>query len=158
MWVKMVKQCHKPPIWEWFIPPIYVFFPECVFLSWICCATHLWICVPDGIYILHHVIGNSFVRSDGHASVKTYHKRLNAYSYTKKVYWWVSQYLPRVHSTASFIYRLKKMIRMFLSKSQIIFHCCLCTPFSRVLAWAPRFVWAAECWVVTCCGWVIMRH
>ena len=20
MWV---KQCHKPPIWEWFIPPIY---------------------------------------------------------------------------------------------------------------------------------------
>jgi hypothetical protein len=20
MWV---KQCHKPPIWEWFIPPLY---------------------------------------------------------------------------------------------------------------------------------------
>ena len=19
----MVKQCHKPPIWEWFPPPIY---------------------------------------------------------------------------------------------------------------------------------------
>ena len=22
----LVKQCHKPPIWEWFIPPIYVWF------------------------------------------------------------------------------------------------------------------------------------
>ena len=20
MWV---KQCHKPPIWQWFVPPIY---------------------------------------------------------------------------------------------------------------------------------------
>jgi len=23
IYIMWVKQCHKPPIWEWFIPPIY---------------------------------------------------------------------------------------------------------------------------------------
>ena len=28
----MVKQCHKPPIWEWFIPPIYGDLGDCLLL------------------------------------------------------------------------------------------------------------------------------
>ena len=27
-----LKQCHKPPIWEWFIPPIYGDFVDCLLL------------------------------------------------------------------------------------------------------------------------------
>jgi len=43
----MVKQCHKPPIWEWFIPPMYGDFGDGLSLFYIGLPTllSLWVII-----------------------------------------------------------------------------------------------------------------
>ena len=66
MWV---KQCHKPPIWEWFIQPIYGDLGDASFPPWRCSRTW-WSstacrCIPEDRWVnqgmLHH--GRPYGRS-----------------------------------------------------------------------------------------------